>query len=496
MGRFQKGFTKKYKGSSLYTDVCSVRKYIKKGTHAHRCIEIKEPCMDIMKVLYPYLEEGLQSIPKELLDMLDKIKQMLEENSTNISRESDDDGEGIPIPVKMEEEDKKSQKSKNSDTSEESEHGSKEDGTEEKDSEGKSGSKEDDSESDSKEDGSDSESESEEDEMSDEDFEKDAEKQMENHEKSARDKKESRTGHETDVLDALEQAYEDERELWDLLEEKQDISNKFKISPEKALEGNRFKRFVDRTMKQRSINDRTDQYGGFVNTNQLYKIASGQPNFYCQKGQPYLPDARVYILIDNSGSMGRTKFSEAQKAASVIEEGFKGIVPLKTVCFDTDTEHTEDGNYIRKPDPITGRLNYNDIVRHIIVKDWQDNSRAFNYSETFRQNNHAGGGNKDGYSIRVAATELASYDEQKKLLIVLSDGEPTDYRYVDPYLDTHNAVVQARQMGISVVSIFFGDESYIKSSERVYKAMYEKDYIGVTPDHIQDELQKLLKKII
>ena len=86
---------------------------------------------------------------------------------------------------------------------------------------------------------------------------------------------------------------------------------------------------------------------------------------------------------------------EAAKAAAVIEEGFKGIIPMKIVAFDTCGP-----------------------VIHEVIKGW-DESQKLNCCWNFAKHGRNGCGNDDGYDILVAQKELLSRPEEKKLLIVL-----------------------------------------------------------------------------
>ena len=69
--------------------------------------------------------------------------------------------------------------------------------------------------------------------------------------------------------------------------------------------------------------------------------------------------------------------------------------------------------------------------------------------------------NRDGYSIRIAAKELSMRPEKKKILFVLSDGEPAHSidRYYGPKgnMDTRRAVSETDRSNITVIGIHFGN---------------------------------------
>jgi nitric oxide reductase activation protein len=114
------------------------------------------------------------------------------------------------------------------------------------------------------------------------------------------------------------------------------------------------------------------------------------------------------------------------------------------------------------------------------------------------KNHRAGGGNKDGYSIRVATRELEKRKEKKKILLVLSDGLPSHYKYGRDHAldDVKNAVEEARKKGIRVVSILFGDNSFARASEDDYKYMYKYNIIKCTPENIGRKILPIFKTIV
>ena len=80
--------------------------------------------------------------------------------------------------------------------------------------------------------------------------------------------------------------------------------------------------------------------------------------------------------------------------------------------------------------------------------------------------------------------------ERKKILIDLSDGLPSAYEKNDGEKDVNDAVRKARKAGISVISIFFGDDS----ERSAFVKMYEKNCIITEPEGIDAELVRLMKR--
>lgn len=243
--------------------------------------------------------------------------------------------------------------------------------------------------------------------------------------------------------------------------------------------GRQLKRQVEQMFRTKSTETQREQTSGKLDVKSLSKLTYGSGNVFLRKGMPYIPDIACYILKDGSGSMGGNKNMHCCEALGGIEDGMKGLIPLRIVDFSED---------FGTP-----------CVRHTVIKDWNESRKDFNYSWTFFQNGGgAEGNNFDGFSIRVATRELLSRAEQHKLLIVMSDGEPWSSlcHYSHGADDVRSAVEEARKAGIYVVSIFFGDQSFIDVEKKIYEHMYQKNFFGATPENLVKELGRHLKKFI
>ena len=105
----------------------------------------------------------------------------------------------------------------------------------------------------------------------------------------------------------------------------------------------------------------------------------------------------------------------------------------------------------------------------------------------------AWGSNRDGYAIRYAGKYLNTYSKnEKRLLIVLSDGQPaaSGYGGQSAMEDVKAAVKEVEQDGAKVIGIFTGDDS----ENKYFSKMYEQ-CIFVNNDSIFD-LPKKLKDLL
>lgn len=207
---------------------------------------------------------------------------------------------------------------------------------------------------------------------------------------------------------------------------------------------------------------------GQLDAAMAYKLAMNQMDCFMKKGEVSEFDGCTYFLTDNSGSMQGNRQENCCKALAKIEHAFQDVMPLKIVAFNADDCYS---------------------VRHQVLKNWSEKVSS-NGSYNFLTHCYANGGNKDGYSIRVATEELLHRPERKKILIVLSDGLPSAYEKNDGEKDVNDAVRKARKAGISVISIFFGDDS----ERSAFVKMYEKNCIITEPEGIDAELVRLMKR--
>ena len=207
---------------------------------------------------------------------------------------------------------------------------------------------------------------------------------------------------------------------------------------------------------------------GQLDAAMAYKLAMNQMDCFMKKGEVSEFDGCAYFLADNSGSMRGNRQENCCKALAKIEHAFQDVMPLKIVAFNADDFYS---------------------VRHQVLKNWSEKVSS-NGSYNFLAHCYANGGNKDGYSIRVATEELLHRPERKKILIVLSDGLPSAYEKNDGEKDVNDAVRKARKAGISVISIFFGDDL----ERSAFVKMYEKNCIITEPAGIDAELVCLMKR--
>lgn len=250
---------------------------------------------------------------------------------------------------------------------------------------------------------------------------------------------------------------------WGFVELKREYKLTDNLPPVLESRGRAMYRKNKRYFKSLSTPNVSHLDSGIVDPSLIYGLGMGDTEIFRKKGKDKKFDGCAYILIDNSGSMSGNKRIEACKAAAIIEEGFKGLIPIKITAFDSSGE-----------------------IIHETVKGWEESLRK-NCCWNFCLHGREGCGNEDGYDIEIATKELLSRSESKKMLVILSDGAPGDPSHVK------RAVQAARKNGIKVFSIYF-EEGRIGCDAGTFKKMYEKDYVICELAQLDEELSKLFKK--
>lgn len=242
--------------------------------------------------------------------------------------------------------------------------------------------------------------------------------------------------------------------------------------------GNALKRKIKNIFKARKQPNQRAMRSGRVDSSRLTSLIFSDPAIFAREGEERDPEAAIYLLQDNSGSMGdgeRSKRYMCCDAISIVEMALADFFPLKITAFDTYDMH----------------------VRHICVKGFDEKGPNFSYN--FREHELSGYGNKDGFSIRVATQELLTRPEKDRILIIASDGMPSNYAggMQSGVADTHNAIAEARAKGITVIGMFLTDPYTQDDEVEHFKYMYDNRFAFiVNMDTFADKLSDTLRKAI
>ncbi len=207
------------------------------------------------------------------------------------------------------------------------------------------------------------------------------------------------------------------------------------------------KRYLLVKVQNKTINN---QKSGKIDTASLWKasVYRGQSNGsrVFQKDTEHMNlDTAVSLLVDQSGSMSGFRFYNAAAAATTLNEVFSKIGVKTRITSFTDS-----------PDR-TYNIVHKDYAEHINKENLVKN---FGLAGAWRMS-----GNADGENILWEFNKIVNRPEKKKLIIVLSDGEPADSKMGDIYQFTYDVIKNIEKSPVGIIGI--GIESH--AVERFYK---------------------------
>lgn len=177
------------------------------------------------------------------------------------------------------------------------------------------------------------------------------------------------------------------------------------IPSEIEIQGRNLERALERVIRVKRT-ERRNMRVGQICSRDLYRVGMNDPHIFMRKGQPMKADMAVFLLGDNSGSMSSQgakidlnghaeyacKSNLARIASAIIERGLSKFAAIKVSLFD-----------------VSGG-----VIRHSTIKKFDERVTNNNKCYNSIKDVGIGGGNKDGYSIRVATKDLMARRESRK----------------------------------------------------------------------------------
>ena len=201
------------------------------------------------------------------------------------------------------------------------------------------------------------------------------------------------------------------------------------ISPYQTTIGklaNRLQRLLQ-AQQNRSWNYNLEE--GLLDTAQLHRVITrpGDPLSFKQESESKFKDTVVSLLIDSSGSMRGRSMTLAAICGDIIGSTLERCY-VKTELLGFTTKHWKGGDarkaWVNQGSPsYPGRLN---DLRHIIFKSADDNFRKARKSFGIMLREGLLKENVDGEALAWAHQRLSKRNEERKILIVISDGAPVD----------------------------------------------------------------------
>lgn len=195
---------------------------------------------------------------------------------------------------------------------------------------------------------------------------------------------------------------------------------------------------------------------GMIVPSRLWRIGrSSDAKIFQRELKADAADFVVDVLIDASGSQ-MSRQGEVAIQAYIISEALSNVeIPHRVMSFCTFWDYTILHRFRKYDDPRT------------------ENENIFNYVTSSN--------NRDGLAIKTAGYSLLQRQEEKKILIVLSDGRPYDvivnrpnaknpqpYRGSTAISDTATEVRRLRNLDVSVLGVFAGEEKDLATEKRIF----------------------------
>lgn len=231
----------------------------------------------------------------------------------------------------------------------------------------------------------------------------------------------------------------------------------------------RTKRVIERFMgEQRSIKKHNQTYGQRIDRNGFARIGKG---YFSRENTPdKLNELAIGLLIDQSGSMSGSRIHFASLAAIILTE-----LSLEMQLPITVFGHSTGGNSY-----------HNEIVRLDNYLEFDETNR---YAKEKLLQIGSGGANRDGYALDFMAKKLAKRPEERKLLFVISDGQPSASSYGVKEMIDDVEKVRREHRDLTIIAAAIGDDKH-----RIHE-IYGDSFIGIDDlTTLPKELSSILKK--
>ncbi|OCT14525.1 hypothetical protein A8709_26090 [Paenibacillus pectinilyticus] len=241
-------------------------------------------------------------------------------------------------------------------------------------------------------------------------------------------------------------------------------------------------RAIRRTLEQKRIAPRGDRLFGRLDKRLTRAVTQELPRLFYKKRAPVPQlDAAFALLVDCSASM-YDKMDETKLGLVLFHETLKDLrIPHEVVGFWEDADRVteqEAPNLFQVAVDFGSCLAVGSGAALMQLEPQQDN--------------------RDGFAIREMTKRLLRRTERQRILLVFSDGEPSAANYNDVgILDTHEAVLQARRMGVEVISVFLANGTVHETQRNAMRNMYGRSSIVVpNVEELPEQLVPILRKLL
>lgn len=194
--------------------------------------------------------------------------------------------------------------------------------------------------------------------------------------------------------------------------------------------------------------------------------------FFSNNKQPQdLPNMAIYVLVDHSGSMSGERINTSMKAAMLLYDFATKInIPVAVGGHCTGSVGGKNG---------------------VIYKVYTDFEKISGKDKYRLAKMSSSGANRDGMALNIAVGMLKKRPEQQKMLIIISDGRPSDYNYSgeEAAKDIQEIVRKAKAAGVEVLAAAIGNDK--PNIQSIYgDAFFDISDLSLLPK----ELTRIVKK--
>lgn len=227
----------------------------------------------------------------------------------------------------------------------------------------------------------------------------------------------------------------------------------------------------------------------------LHRLMAGDDRIFRRKHEAKSTDTAVSLLIDNSGSMSGEKMTLAMQAGYALSSTLERVrIAHEAIGFTTSHDVTREyfEELEREATRIGKGFSRNVPLYMPIFKSFDERLNpqirkrfaAAIHNQNYLMNNI------DGESVRIAAHRLMKRKETRKVMIVLSDGNPAaSTRYhKEIEADLHRAVRECEQSKIDIIGIGINSNAV--------KAYYKKNVVLNDITKLPTEIMGQLKAIL
>ncbi|SIP93473.1 Nitric oxide reductase activation protein [Domibacillus enclensis] len=266
----------------------------------------------------------------------------------------------------------------------------------------------------------------------------------------------------------------------DATEEEKEAYRLFKNETEPAVQT--LKRIIEKSIEKKRNSPQDNLLTGRLGRKLTRYFTDENPRlFYKKQAASTEIDAAFYLLIDSSASM-YDKMDDVKKSAVLFHETLASLrVAHEIKGFWEDTAS------------LSKEVKPNHFLTVVPFDTSSQSGSGYSIMQLRPEED-----NRDGFAIRKAVEALERRSEQRKFLLVFSDGEPSAADYEkNGVLDTHEAVLLARKKGLTVFNLFIGDEALNEARQETMKTIYGHGAIMV-PDvgDLPHVLTPMLKKLL